>query len=316
MSMSEEKLNKYMKISKILILVIALAAIFGVSYAIFKVSDRGEKTNEISVGNIGLRIVDESSNGITLNNAVPMTDDEGLGQEPYNFTLENIGNYKMGYKLGFELSNDTTMPAAAIKYVLTKDGTSNEPAILGSISPEKVDDKFVYYLDSGVINPSASYSYSLQIWINYNASNEANGTKFSVVARADGEAIADDVDSFPLNNRQALVTPIDTEIDTMLDDDGAYIVANVSENLMIKYIIETTEASGLVVVGANNRIYAYAFIKNNKVGLDIGKWYVTDDNANTWSIYEGNAPIAKSSFNEGNIYNEGYLDKIIESFSW
>lgn len=312
----KKKLDTYGKIAKILLVLVLVVALLGISYAVFKTTARGEKTNELTVGDVGLKIVDENSDGIILDNTVPITEEEGLKTQAYTFSLQNIGNYTMNYKLGFELTEDTTMPASSVRYVFTKENSEENSAIMGTIRPEYVEGKIVYYVDAGQIAENTTYNYALKIWIDYNASLEANGMKFKVKARADGEAVANDATPWTLDNKQALRTPIDDQIDTFYKNDvinGAEYAYKLTDTASpIAYYIG--ESLGKVlVIPTNTNYYVYAFTKNS-YGIEIGKWYQTDSNLEVFSLYEGASPITKGNYTT--IYNEGYIDQIIESFNY
>lgn len=315
----EKKYDNYSKFAKILLIVVIIIALFSVSYAVFRAVAHGEQTNELTVGDVNLVITNESSNGVTLENSVPATEEEGKAGDPYTFDLSNTGDYKMNYKLGFELTTDTTMPASSIRYILTKNGVESTSEILGTIAPEVIDGKTIYFLEAGSLDPKTSSNYSLQIWIDYNASLEANGMKFSIRARADGEAVSATTSAWNLANKNALRTPIDDQISTLYNTnktnfataDETYKIAD-GENKMVEYVIGETTGTFMTIKTDATSQYVYAFTKNS-FGIEIGKWYQTTD-MNVFSLYEGTSPISKSNFT--NVYNETYLDQIIESFSY
>lgn len=318
----EKKLDNYGKIAKILFVLVLVVALFGISYAVFKTVAYGTKTNELTVGTVGLKIFDESSSGITLDNTVPVTEEEGIANTAYTFSLTNTGSYTMNYKLGFELADDTTMPASSVRYILTKDGVDGVSSILGTIVPEYIYDsttdtnKIVYYLEAGQIASAATYDYALKIWIDYNASLESNGMKFSVRARADGEAVANTASPWTLENKQALRTPIDDQTATMykhnLIEGAEYAYKLTDGDNPIQYYIGQNLGNVLIVPTANS-YYVYAFTKNS-YGIEIGKWYQTNADMQVFSTYEGTSPISKGNYTT--IYNEDYFDQMIESFNF
>ncbi len=311
----KKKFDNYGKFAKILFVIVIITALLGISYAVFRTVAYGEKTNELTVGDVGLIITNENSSGITLDGVVPTTEEEGKQTEGYTFTLQNTGDYLMNYKLGFELSDDTTMPASSVRYTLAKEETEGASAIMGDIKPEFIDGKYVYYLEAGQIAAEASQNYTLKIWIDYNAGLEANGMKFTVNARADGEAVAEGTQAWALQNETALRTPIDDELDTMytkdLSDDAEYAYTLTDTDKPIAYYIGATSGTYLVVEKDEN-YYMYAFTKN-KYQIEIGKWYQTDSDKTTFSEYTGTAPISSSDYQ--NIYNQAYFDKIVKSFA-
>lgn len=318
----EKKLDSYGKIAKVLLVTVLVVALLGISYAVFKTVAHGEKTNELTVGMVGLQIVDENSSGITLDNTVPVTEEEGIANTAYTFSLTNTGDYTMNYKLGLELTDDTTMPASSVRYVLTKDGVDGVSSILGTIVPEYVYDsdtntsKIVYYLEAGQIASNVTYDYALKIWIDYNASLESNGMKFSARARADGQAVSNTSSPWTLDNKQALRTPIDDQISTMyshtLKDQTEYAYKLTDGDNPIQYYIGKDFGS-VLIIPTTDSYYVYAFTKNS-YGIEVGKWYQTNEDMQVFSMYEGSLPISKGNYTT--IYCESYLDQIIESFNY
>ncbi len=321
--MTEKKLDNYGKIAKILLVVAIVAAVLGVSYAIFRTTVRGEKTNEVRVGNVGLEIINESIDALTIDDKmVPMDESEALSSvTPYNFTLHNNGDYAMNYKLGFVLSDDTTMPAASVRYVLSKNGAEATSSIMGEVKPTYItnDDgtkTVVYYVDAGQLAADGSNTYELKAWIDYHAALEANDMKFSVKARADGEAVTNGSSEETLTTTSALLTPTDDQLGTFYDKktkeittaDLAYDLTDGSSP--ISYYIGKQSGTMLVIPKGSTK-YVYAFTKN-AYGIEINKWYTTSD-LSTFSEYSGSSPIAKGNYTT--LYNEAYIDQIINSFT-
>lgn len=321
--MSEKKLDNYSKGAKILLVAVLVVALLGVSYAIFRVTARGEKTNEVRTGDVGLVITNESSSGLTIENTVPMEESEALSSvTAYTFDLANTGDYKMSYKLGFVVSSDSTMPASSVRYVLTKDGVDGTSSILGAIQPtyvtstDSTTSEIVYYIEAGDIEASSTYSYSLKMWIDYHASLEANGLKFSVKAKADGEAIDSSVTTDALTTTAALLTPTDDQVDNMYDDEKKYVSdADYAYRLTdtdspISYYISATKGT-VLIIPVSSTYYVYAFTQNT-YGIEIGKWYKTS-NLSTFTEYTGTSPISSSTYTK--IYDETYFNQILNSFS-
>ena len=57
-------------------IIILLIMIIGVTYAAFQYTKGGTKQNEITTGTVSFKY-NETSNGVTLTDAFPMSDDEG-----------------------------------------------------------------------------------------------------------------------------------------------------------------------------------------------------------------------------------------------
>ena len=70
------KVKKKENIVIIVLLILMILAIIGVSYAAFSFSKIGTKVNSITTGSITMSY-EESDNTITLNGALPTTDEKG-----------------------------------------------------------------------------------------------------------------------------------------------------------------------------------------------------------------------------------------------
>ncbi len=162
----------------IFITVSAIIMVIGLSYAWLQLTLRGSK--ELSIltsGKLELVLDDSMTEGISVTNSVPVTDDMGLEQKAYTFTLENKGTIDSDYTIyldDLELTEDQTrMKDSFIKYELVKNGERVNLDLLSTTGehPNRV-------LDKDVISAKDKYTYSLKIWIDSNATNEVMNTTF------------------------------------------------------------------------------------------------------------------------------------------
>ena len=84
-----------------LLLVLALLVIGGVSYAIWAILHTAQSTNTVQTGCFSTTFT-EGTNGISLTDAFPVTDDEGAATDPYTFTIENSCSLSDNYELSIE----------------------------------------------------------------------------------------------------------------------------------------------------------------------------------------------------------------------
>ena len=124
-------LKKKENIVIIVILVIMILAIIGVSYAAFNFSKQGNTLNKITTGSITMTYT-ESSNTISLGNALPTTDTTGYKRlkegEYFDFSVtSNIQGYSyINYEISAKEVGDGTIDGKYIKLYLSKindDGT-------------------------------------------------------------------------------------------------------------------------------------------------------------------------------------------------
>lgn len=186
--MSQEKKNKKSMVGKILAIFLGFVLVLGTSYAVFRTTVRGEKVNKIETGDFNVIITEESANGVTLSNALPIRDSEGLQTVAYTFKVKNTGTISAKYTLTLETSNASTLPNNVIKYNLVENGTNVtiDPMTLSNKTEE--EGNVLYKIDTDTITPNETKSYSLQLWIDYNATiEEASNKTFQAKVRVDAE---------------------------------------------------------------------------------------------------------------------------------
>lgn len=174
---------------------ILVVAVVGISFAAFSYSKAGEKENTITTGTITMSYT-EDTNGISLVDALPITDATGIalkGENNYfDFTVDTkvAGTTSIDYAITAIKDADlSTLPDDGVKIYLTKrtgnDDTASETA--ESNYPQKVSEltKTVagnaagapadqYILKTGTIAASTTDYYRLRLWVS-NDYSETNG---------------------------------------------------------------------------------------------------------------------------------------------
>ena len=122
--MNKEKIKDILTIG---ISVFMLVVVIGISYSAFTYSGLGKKENKITTGAITM-LYTESSNTITMNNALPTTDNTGKTRktvgEYFDFTVKSsiTGNADINYEIaakeepgntfsGSNINQTSVMPA-------------------------------------------------------------------------------------------------------------------------------------------------------------------------------------------------------------
>lgn len=186
--------------NKLIVFGILLALIFliGGTYAWLTLKVEGTKTVKLRSGTLSLSLDEEASEGISIKNAYPMTDEEGLANKGYEFNLINDGDIPSNYVIylvDLEIdSTKTRMSDNAVKYSLLKEELDSD----GNILKDPTDTKRLLsetginpnrILDSGVIQPGEVYKYKLKTWMDYNADNSSQGTIFKTQIKVEGTQI-------------------------------------------------------------------------------------------------------------------------------
>lgn len=169
----------------VVIMLLALIVLIGGTFAILRLTYKGTKTNKIKVGNLSLSLTEV--NEISLQNAYPMTDAEGKETTSYNFTLTNNGDVSSNYTISLidlDIGTKTRMLDNYVKCRITISGDTPVDTIMNLSDLGRI-------LDSGILDPNDSKDYTLQLWMDYDAPNEAQGTVFKSKLTIEGTQIAE-----------------------------------------------------------------------------------------------------------------------------
>ncbi len=147
--------------------------IVGTSYALWQLTLTQTGTNTITTGCFQLNLVD-GSNGITLNEAIPITDDEGHNLDSYNFTITNTCNTEASYVINLEtLSNGPKNLKE--KYLKTSLISNDEEVFLSTLKPrfENLDKGIeesskAFWLFEDTLAGNSSRTFDLRIWLDEN----------------------------------------------------------------------------------------------------------------------------------------------------
>ncbi len=153
--------------------------VIGISYAAFTYSGIGEKENVITTGTITMAY-NEGSNGISLSNAIPTSDEVGkelTGENnEFDFTvnINIVGKTTINYEVTAEKQDGSTLQDNEVRIYLEK-STENENNYQAVDNPsyyEPLADKDQFgakrgemVLDVGSANETTIYYYKLRMWI-------------------------------------------------------------------------------------------------------------------------------------------------------
>ena len=169
-----------MKNKKVIIIVISILIILilllVLSYAFFKTQLSGTE-GIVKVGELEL-VLNETSEGIKLDNAIGLSDSEGLSLDSSTFKLINNGSKAVDYIIYLDDNTigdtDTRIDDKYLKYNLNKIGLNSGPSMLTSIgkSPKRI-------LDFGTIEGKGTNEYSLNLCITSDVDGNYSGQVFS-----------------------------------------------------------------------------------------------------------------------------------------
>ncbi len=169
--------DKKKKITVIIISVlIVLILLLALTYAYFSTQLNGTD-NIVKVGELEL-VLDETSEGISLDNAVGISDSKGMSLDGSTFELINNGSNAVDYTIYLDDNTigetDTRIDDKYLKYNLNKNGADSGATLLTKIgsNPNRV-------LDSGTIEGKTINKYKLNLWITDEVDGNYSGQVFS-----------------------------------------------------------------------------------------------------------------------------------------
>ena len=197
--------NKKQLLLSIGLVLVLVLMIVGISYAAFKFTGLGKKENTITTGAITMKYT-ESTNTISMNNALPTTDATGkvrlTAGEYFDFTLE--GTIKGSENINWEIAAEDVTTATRkidgkyIKLYLTSlDENNNETEVMEPTlyTTESTENTYtgraanVMSLAKGTTSTSFSTKYRLRMYVDesYNPQGDGGDLSFSIKINAYGK---------------------------------------------------------------------------------------------------------------------------------
>ena len=227
-------------IGLMLLLVIAL---IGVSYAAFRFTGVGQRENSITTGSITMSYT-ESSNTLSLNGALPTTDETGMKRlnpgEYFDFTVSSkiSGDVNINYEITAKdvTTSERKIDGSNIKLYLTRltsDGTEEQVMSPETYNEETNANNFTgrpageMSLYTSSMSSSESNTYRLRMYVDedYNPQGDGGGLQFSVQVNVYGrDRVAEEVSTVLLNNISE-ENQYDDGVDTFItgEDPNNYI---------------------------------------------------------------------------------------------
>ena len=165
---------KKKKIFFLVIFLILLIGIIGVSYALLQKDIIGSNRKIIyQVGDLEVKLDESGSKDISLVNATPQEESDGLSNEPYSFSLVNNATTDLKYTIYLEDDSDAKnkcgtdcelVPYKFIRYNLSND---NESLKINNLSASSTE------LYTGTISSKSTDKFNLRVWLSIDADNTA-----------------------------------------------------------------------------------------------------------------------------------------------
>ena len=250
------------KISLVVVAFLIIASLYLVqSYALWLTTFEGQE-NILSVGCFDVAL-EELSKPISLNNTYPMSDQKGLTQTPYKFTIKNTCNTSADYVITLNTLKTATIDKSKIKFAFTT-GTNvpNSGVNLGTYASvaSNINTDLAYLQTANVLgdtlnesiilqkgtlkNENDTATFNLYLWVDQTAGNEVQGQKF--VASVNVLANATTVEPTAAETITTLVSGADTS-----STDVYTVPDKTSDSCTYTLAYDGTSDNNLRYVGAN-----------------------------------------------------------------
>ena len=188
------RVDKKKKVKLVVLLVSVLCLFIGASYAYWLMTATQTETNIANSKCFKVSITNESD-AISITKAHPVTDEEGLKETGYSFTIQNTCSTYAAYQVNLEdILDDEITKRLSNKYIkLSLNGST--PRVLSNytkVSPTIDDADASFKLTSGSLAPNGeegdSVDYNLKLWMDYDTPaidetmSAAFKSKISVIA--------------------------------------------------------------------------------------------------------------------------------------
>lgn len=198
MDKGKEKKNIKEIIITILSVLILIIAVFGISYSIWTQTFLGSKENSINTGYISFSYTESDTNVIEMNNAVPMSDENGKKLTGNNYMFDFTVSAKYGgvSSIGYEIYAtpiNQTLDSQYLKVYLTDQKDQAIPGYESTIPTyNELEDstmensKTIY--KSTLNHSGASQDFRLRIWVSSDYNTPETSNKFSFKVNVKGVA--------------------------------------------------------------------------------------------------------------------------------
>ena len=149
----------------IILILISILTLIGSSYALLTKKFTSKKLS-VEVGT--LKVDFTEGNAITMDNVVPMTDENGMNTTPYTFTITNSGTIDSYYTISNEEDSNNTLDTTYLKYKLV----SNDGYDSGIKRLKDIGTGTYRIVDERPLLKSKSVTYKLYLWIASDAGND------------------------------------------------------------------------------------------------------------------------------------------------
>lgn len=172
------KKKNIIKISAIVFsIILVIVAITTTTQSYFNKDNYAKNPTEYQTGLLSIEALSKSNN-ISLDNTLPMSDDDGLQTTPYVFTIKNNGNVDYKFNIKLLSTGENTFSPEYIKLKIDDEGIRTFSSLTDSIIKQDV-----------ILPAGETIDISIRIWLSSDTKNTQIGKTFNSKIVIDGQSI-------------------------------------------------------------------------------------------------------------------------------
>ena len=134
--------------------------LIGVSYALWIILKEQDTENKITSSCISIEL-ESVTEEISLSNAIPLSDEDGMNTTPYTFTIKNTCTTFISYDVIFLVDSESTLDPQYVDVVLDR----NVIKTLDQYESREIENQTGYILQSGNLSQADEITYNLRMWL-------------------------------------------------------------------------------------------------------------------------------------------------------
>ena len=293
---------------------IAICLAVGISYALWRITVSQTDTNRITADCFEITLTNEKDM-ISLENAFPLYDEEGMKLTPYTFTIQNKCASYASYNINLELLDtvveESRLDPKYLKVVLDE----NTPTILSSnssVEPTLSNAYASYELTTGYLDQNEEKIYNLRLWLDENVTLQDPVVGKSIIAKI--TVTANYIDHIPTDYDKCVAEygedSIQCSILSQLDTSES--CPTVNEDGTVNVTSAASSASLLCSAPDDygTSYYYRGSVENNWVKFAGFYWRIlrVNGDGSIRLIYAGDADVIDALPNKTEVLANGYND--------
>lgn len=180
----------FIKTKKTYLLALAILFVFvtlsDTTYSLFLKSDNTEEFN-YNTGNLDLKFIEDEQ--ISLQDAFPMNDSEGVNLTPYKLTIKNTGSLIYKFNLNMVTASETS--SINTKYIKVK---------INDYQPHTLESTNNLLMSNVILYPNEEATFKINVWLSGDTPNNELGKSFNAKVVTSGSAIYKTLDESGANH--------------------------------------------------------------------------------------------------------------------